>query len=103
MNIMVWEYEVRAGAEAAFEALYGADGAWVALFRTHAGYIGTELLRDALEVAAGGRRYLTIDRWRSAADYDAFLASDRARYAEIDAQGDALTASERRVGRYETL
>ena len=33
MNVVVWEYEVRAGAEAAFEALYGADGAWVALFR----------------------------------------------------------------------
>ncbi|MBC7989653.1 MAG: antibiotic biosynthesis monooxygenase [Luteimonas sp.] len=103
MNIVAWEYEVRAGAEAAFEALYGADGAWVALFRTHPGYIGTELLRDALEVAAGRHRYLTIDRWRSAADYDAFLASDRTRYAEIDARGDALTASERRVGRYETL
>jgi len=101
MNIVVWEYEVRAGAEAAFEALYGADGAWVALFRTRPGYIGTELLRDAL--AAEPPRYLTIDRWRSAADYDAFLASDRARYAEIDAQGDALTASERRVGRYESL
>jgi len=100
VNVVVWEYEVRADAEAAFEALYGSDGAWVALFRTHPGYVGTEL---AVEIVAGRRRYLTIDRWRSAADYDAFLASDRTRYAEIDAQGDALTMSERRVGRYETL
>ena len=33
MFAAIWEYEVRAGCEAQFLALYGGDGAWVALFR----------------------------------------------------------------------
>lgn len=95
MFAVLWQYQVRPGSESAFEALYGAQGDWVALFRTHAGYLGTELLRDE---SSGG--YLSIDRWTSQADYEAFLAADKPRYAEIDARGDALTVSERRIGRY---
>ncbi|MFT3808276.1 antibiotic biosynthesis monooxygenase family protein [Arenimonas sp.] len=95
-HLAIWEYEVRAGAEAAFETLYGPEGGWAALFRQYAGYLGTELLKDP---ATG--RYLTIDRWLTASDYDAFLAVAASSYAELDAQGDALTASERRIGRYD--
>ncbi|MFC5570125.1 antibiotic biosynthesis monooxygenase family protein [Lysobacter yangpyeongensis] len=96
MFVVVWEYEVRPGSEAAFSALYGADGDWVALFREHAGYLGTELLRDA----GADNRFVTIDRWRSQAAYEAFLATAKARYAQIDARGDALTTAERRIGWY---
>lgn len=95
---VIWEYEIRPGAEHEFEALYGTDGAWVKLFATHDGYLGSELLRNERS-----HHYVTIDRWRSAADYDLFLTFDRTRYAEIDAEGDAITVHERRVGRYETL
>jgi heme-degrading monooxygenase HmoA len=101
MFVVIWEYEVHAGAESAFEVLYGADGAWVALFREYAGYIGTELLRGddgpLLE-----KRYLTIDRWASAAAYETFLTAAQPHYAQIDAQGDALTSLERRIGAYTT-
>lgn len=96
MFAVIWEYEVRVGADAAFEALYGANGAWVGLFRDYDGYLGTELLRGA------DRRYLSIDRWASAAAYEAFLVAAQPRYAAIDEQGDALTLSERRVGVYTT-
>jgi heme-degrading monooxygenase HmoA len=96
MFVVIWEYEVRAGADAAFEALYGPDGAWVGLFRNHEGYLGTELLRGT------DRRYLSIDRWASAAAYDAFFAAAQPDYAAIDERGDALTLSERRVGVYTT-
>ena len=92
---MIWEYEVNAGAEAAFEALYGTEGAWVALFREYDGYVGTELLRRE------DGRYLTIDRWRSEAAYDAFLTAAKPRYAQIDALGDALTSAEQRIGRFQ--
>lgn len=98
VHAVIWEYDVRPQDDAAFVALYGADGAWTALFREHRGYAGTELLRD--ERVSG--RYLTIDRWASAADYDAFLASRPARYADLDRRGDALTVAERLVGRYTT-
>ncbi len=94
MFVVIWEYVVRAESIADFEALYGADGGWAALFREHPGYHGTELLRDE---APG--RYLTLDRWRSEADYEAFLRAASPRYAALDAQGDALTLEERRIGR----
>ncbi|MFD0739187.1 antibiotic biosynthesis monooxygenase [Lysobacter koreensis] len=97
MFVTVWEYEVRPGSERAFEGLQGADGAWVELFRAHAGYLGSEVLRDE-----STRRYLTIDRWASAADYDRFLEAGQVRYAQIDSLGDALTVTERRLGRFET-
>lgn len=98
MLLVIWQYEVRAGMEAAFEQLYGADGEWVALFREYEGFIATELLR-------GDRPgvYLSIDRWQSEPHYDAFLAIARERYAGIDARGDALTLDERRIGRYTSL
>lgn len=97
MLAVVWEYDVHAGREGEFAALYGGGGAWVALFREYAGYLGTELLRDA----AQPQRFVTIDRWISPAAYDAFLAAAKPRYADIDALGDALTVHERCVGRFE--
>lgn len=97
MLVVLWEYEVKPGAEAQFEALYGSDGAWVELFRDYRGYLDTQLLRGEQP-----RHYLTIDRWASAAEYDGFLAAAHDRYARINAQGDTLTLAERRLGRYET-
>ncbi|GAB3105090.1 antibiotic biosynthesis monooxygenase family protein [Lysobacter terrae] len=96
MFVVIWEYEVRAGCEAAFTALYGGDGDWVALFRDYGGYVGTELLRDL----DAPERFVTIDRWTSQAAYAAFLTAAQPRYAQIDARGDALTAAERRIGAY---
>ena len=95
MFVVIWEYEVRPGAEPAFEALYGAQGGWVRLFGEFPGYVGTELLKDERPGV-----YLSLDRWRSETDYAAFLQAARPRYAELDAEGDALSLSERRIGRY---
>lgn len=107
MFVVIWEYHVRAGCEAAFAALYGAGGDWVALFREFDGYIGTELLRDAADPLAHERvkqdsatRFVTIDRWASQAAYDAFLTASEPRYAHIDARGDALTSAEHCLGRF---
>ncbi|MGH8025930.1 MAG: antibiotic biosynthesis monooxygenase family protein [Pseudoxanthomonas sp.] len=96
MFVVIWQYTVRPGSESAFEALYGPRGAWVALFREYSGYLDTELMRH--NDLAGA--YLTLDRWRSEADYGAFQQAAAPRYAEIDALGDALTLDERRIGRY---
>jgi heme-degrading monooxygenase HmoA len=98
MFVVIWEYEVHVGREGEFAALYGAEGAWLALFREYAGYIGTELLRDATHP----QRFATLDRWTSQPAYDAFLAAANPRYADIDALGDALTSDERCLGRFET-
>ncbi len=93
MFVVVWEYEVRPGTEAEFEAMYGADGPWAALFRGFPGYLRTELLR-------GDGRYLTLDRWLRAQDYTEFRANLPPRYTELDALGDALTLHERPLGQF---
>jgi len=98
MFAVIWEYEVREGCEVAFEALYGGDGEWIALFREYGGYVGTELLRDAGQP----RRFVTIDRWSSADAYTAFLTTAKLRYEQIDARGNALTVAERHIGAYTT-
>lgn len=74
MIALVFSYEVR--DTAGFEEAYGPDGEWAQFFRSGAGYIGTELLRD-VETAG---RYLVVDRWESAEAYNAFAAANREEY-----------------------
>jgi heme-degrading monooxygenase HmoA len=108
MFAVIWEFDVRAGCEAAFAALYGNEGEWVALFREYPGFVDTELLRDVRPADADSTRWVTtrwvtIDRWTSKDAYDAFLTAAQSRYAHIDARGDTLTLAERRIGAYTTL
>jgi len=97
MHVVAWSYRVLAGCEPAFEALYGSDGGWARLFAQSPAYLGTRLLRDMDDPAC----YLTLDRWRSRDEYEAFLAQRRDDYAALDRQGDALTGSETRIGAFD--
>ena len=97
MIAILWTYEVRPEAVAAFERAYGPDGDWAALFRRAAGYLGTELLRGP------GTTYLTIDRWRAAADFDAFMAANRAEYDALDRATQGWTTEERKLGSWNSL
>jgi hypothetical protein len=45
-------------------------------------------------------RYQTLDRWESREAYEAFRAPRRAEYDARDHAGEALTASEDRLGDY---
>jgi hypothetical protein len=47
--------------------------------------------------------YLTLDFWASRNSYEEFLASHKAEYKTVDALGEHLTVSERRVGAYEMV
>ncbi len=98
LHVVAWEYDVDVGAEGAFEALYGPGGDWVGLFSAYPGYAGTELLRDERP-----NDYITIDRWASAAEYAAFRLSAQVAYAAIDARGDRLMLSERRIGSFDVV
>ncbi len=99
MFIAVWEFQVHEASRAPFESLYGADGAWVALFRADPAYRGSELLADREHPG----RYLTIDRWESAEAYHTFRHRHADAYATLDAQGDALTTGESRVGEFDIV
>jgi heme-degrading monooxygenase HmoA len=92
----IWEFQVPPEREAAFRRAYGPDGAWVALFRRAPGYLDTQLLAD---IAAPGR-YLTIDRWESAAAYRAFRHDFAEAYAAMDSACAELTRREALIGEF---
>src|SRR4051794_18856682 len=93
-HILVWEFRVRAGHEAEFEQAYGQHGAWARLFSSADGYLGTELLRDAVDPL----RYLTLDRWASPRAHNDFREANHDAYATLDAQCERLTTAEVPVG-----
>ena len=97
MIALVFSYEVR-DAEA-FERAYGADGEWEQFFKQGAGYIGTELLHD-VEIPS---RYLVIDRWESADDYNAFAAAQREEYMRRVDDTRFLYDQELRFGTFENV
>jgi quinol monooxygenase YgiN len=70
---IVWEFMARADKIKEFENHFADPGPWTALFRKNSGHHGTVLLRD-LQTP---RRYLTIDRWESAALHRAKRATHR--------------------------
>ena len=91
MFVRVWEYEVPSDRAQPFTEAYAADGAWVDLFGRAAGFLGTELYRDA----ARADRYLTIDRWQDEQAWQSFLNAFGTAYESLDAQLDGLAVAER--------
>jgi heme-degrading monooxygenase HmoA len=98
MYVILWEFRVREGREAAFEMAYGPDGDWARLFRRDVGYLGTELLADP----DLPRRYLTIDRWVSAEAHREFSRRWKAEYEALDSTCNSLTEVETRLGAFQT-
>jgi len=99
MFLVLWEYEVKSDSEKQFEEVYGPAGDWARLFRTDSHCRETRLLQDSFR----SNVYLTLDFWTSLDSYEEFLATHKAEYQAIDALGENLTASERRVGAYESV
>ncbi|HEV8200554.1 MAG TPA: NUDIX domain-containing protein [Candidatus Polarisedimenticolia bacterium] len=95
-HVLVWEFAPAAGREAEFERAYGPDGDWARLFRRDPAYLGTELLRGP----AG--RYLTLDRWRTRAAFEAFKKREAVDYAVLDRRMEALTSHEASLGTFDT-
>jgi heme-degrading monooxygenase HmoA len=92
----IWEYEVSEPQRAEFERTYGADGAWVQLFRRAPGFRETVLLRA---VSSPGI-YVTLDRWASRAAYEEFRIVHAAAYAALDEATTGLTLAERHLGTF---
>ncbi len=93
---LIWEFRVRPGCEGKFEHFYGPGGVWAELFHQNSAYIETELLKDRSQP----RRYLTIDRWRSAGEYQEFRARFSTQYAELDKLCEELTVREVLLGEF---
>jgi heme-degrading monooxygenase HmoA len=87
---ILWEYHVKTEKLPEFEEAYSPAGAWAKLFQKGEGYLGTELVRDE----ANPLRFITIDRWSSRAEYEAFLSGWGQAYKQMDARCEGLTERE---------
>jgi heme-degrading monooxygenase HmoA len=97
MLVIVWRFRPAPGREADFRRAYGPDGAWARLFAQAPGYLGTELLRGR-----EGDAWVTIDRWRTALEHEAFARGHADAYAALDRECEALTVHEERIGEFES-
>ena len=96
MIVIVWEFRVQPGQATGFERAYGPEGDWARLFRRSPAYRGTELLRDPEDPG----RYLTLDRWEDASDFEAFKADHGDDYRRLDRVCEPFCSEERLVGRF---
>ena len=99
MHVIVWRFRVSPERRGAFESAYGSSGAWAELFRKQGGYLGTELLADKSDAG----EYLTLDRWRSVADFDDFQVRFGEAYRALDADLEGLALEEVRIGAFDRL
>lgn len=96
MIVIIWEFRVQPGQAAEFERAYGSEGDWACLFRRSPAYRGTELLRDP----ANPERYLTLDRWDDASDFEALKVDHGDDYRRLDRTCEPFCFEERLVGRF---
>ena len=92
----LWEFLVKPGSEVEFIKHYGPEGTWVQLFRQAPGFMETLFLKDS----ESPRRYVTLDRWRSAAEYQTFRTRFTRQYQKLDEVCGGLTISETYLGTF---
>ena len=94
MHVIIWEFEIRPERHEQFRRAYGPEGDWASLFRQADGYRGTELFasNDTAD------RFVTLDRWRTPANFAHFKTRFAAAYEALDQQLQGLTRTERSLG-----
>src|SRR5690242_8933742 len=80
-HLRIWKFHPPDGREQEFSLAYGADGVWAALFGRARGYLGTELFSPDQP----GGSWMTIDRWGSLANFEAFTKNFGDEYRALDA------------------
>jgi heme-degrading monooxygenase HmoA len=96
-HVRVWTFRPPPEREQDFAEAYGPCGVWAQLFAEAGGFLGTTLLRPS---EAGGW-WMTIDRWASASDFDAFQRDFRDRYRTLDAELEGVAGDETFIGTFE--
>ena len=96
-HVRVWRFRPPPGGEQAFAEAYSGGGRWSQLFAKARGYRGTALMRP---VETGGW-WLTIDRWDSAEDFEAFQRDFGEEYRTLDLELEGVAGEEEFVGAFE--
>ena len=96
-HVRVWKFRPPMDRAQEFALAYGADGVWAALFGKGSGYLGSSLYRPDQP----GGWWMTIDRWSSAADFEAFGREFDQEYRALDAELEDVAGEEEFVGAFE--
>lgn len=102
MYVIIWEFEAAPERIEEFLSIYAPQGEWAQLFAQFPGYLGTELLQSSGASPATHTRFLTLDRWASEDDFNAFQQTFAEPYAALDFRCEGLTRSERKLGAFIT-
>jgi heme-degrading monooxygenase HmoA len=94
---ILWEFLVPSQRRGEFEQAYAANGLWAELFTRANGFVGVQLLKCTEQDG----RYLTVDRWRSCADFQAFQRDFGTEYAALERRLAAIAEIEVRIGAFD--
>jgi hypothetical protein len=96
-HMRVWKFRPPEDREQEFALAYGADGVWAVLFGKASGFLGTTLYRP--DQPRGW--WMTIDRWDTAGDFEAFGQDFGEEYRALDAALEGVAGEEEFVGAFE--
>jgi len=96
-HLRIWKFRPPQGREQEFAHAYSDTGDWAQLFRNAPGFQGTTLLRP---VEPSGW-WLTIDRWDSRSNFEAFTEVFGEQYRALDAELEGVAGEEEFVGAFE--
>jgi quinol monooxygenase YgiN len=96
---LVWQFEVKPGKQAEFEAFYGADGAWTTLSRKSRSYLGSSFLRDLADT----RRYLVAEYWSEMVVYEKHYSTFESELKILEREREDLVASTQPLGLFNAL
>ena len=99
MIALVWQFEVKAGMNEAFEAFYGADGPWTSLSRRSRSFLGSSFLRDL----AVSNRYLVIEYWSEMVVYERHHADFEDEIGQMERRRAALVDASQPLGLFNAL
>jgi heme-degrading monooxygenase HmoA len=99
MYCILWQFTIRDSQKAGFVSAYSPAGAWAKLFARSPDFVATELIHDVQDPT----RYLTVDRWKSAAAYETFARTFRLEYQTLDAQFQSLSSEQQLIGHFESV
>jgi heme-degrading monooxygenase HmoA len=96
-HVRIWKFRPQPGREEEFARAYSPDGLWPDLFGKARGYLGTTLYRPD----RFGGWWITIDRWNSAASFEAFQIDFGDEYRALDSELEGVAGKEEFVGAFE--
>ena len=99
MIAIVWQFDIKAGSENAFEEFYGVDGEWTTVNRHSRSYLGTSFLRDQNHPS----RYLVIEYWSEMLVYERHKAYHSDQTQQLLVRRDELVSSVEPMGVFTAL